>query len=382
VTDNRGATHLATTQVTVQNVPPTVEAGGPYTGQTGIPITLAGTATDPGLVDQASLTYRWDFGDGASGDGQVVSHSYARAGTYTVKLTVTDKDGGWGADTATVQVTQPNQPPRAVINGPASGKVGEALNFNASGSSDSDGTIVSYAWTFGDGSTGNGLNVTHAYNAAGSYDITLTVTDNGGLSHSATHRVVIEAPVIKRPPVAVITGPTSGLVGEPLSFSGTGSADEDGQIVAYAWDFGDGTTDNKAETTHSYQAADTYKVTLTVTDNDGLTGTASSTVWIKKPVQIKLPPTPVIAGPKMAQISQTVTFDGSGSSDRDGSIVNYEWDFGDGSTGSGLTVTHAYAQIGKYVVRLSVTDNDGLTASLAQPLVVVEIPGDRSLRQQ
>jgi PKD repeat protein len=370
VTDNKGATNLATTQVTVQNVPPAVEAGGPYAGQTNTPITLAGTATDPGLVDQAGLTYHWDFGDGSTGNGQIVSHSYGQAGTYTAKLTVTDKDGGWGSDTATVQVTQPNQPPRAVINGPTSGKVGEVLSFNANGSTDSDGTIASYVWNFGDGGTGNGLNITHTYNAAGNYDITLTVTDNGGLSHSATHRVVIEKPVIKRPPAAVINGPTSGLVGEPLNFSGTGSADEDGQIVAYAWDFGDGTTSNRAETTHSYEVAGTYKITLTVTDNDDLTDTASSTVWIKKPVQIKLPPTAVIAGPTTAQISQTVTFDGSGSNDSDGNIVSYDWDFGDGDTGSGVTVSHAYTQIGKYIVRLTVTDNDGLTASIAQPLVV------------
>ena len=104
VTDNGGLSHLATTQVTVKNVAPTVEAGGPYVGQAGSPIMLAGTARDPGLIDQTGLSYRWDFGDGSQGSGPVVSHAYAEAGIYTIVLTVRDKDGAEGVDTASVQV--------------------------------------------------------------------------------------------------------------------------------------------------------------------------------------------------------------------------------------------------------------------------------------
>ena len=104
VTDNKGATHLATGQVLVQNVPPSAEAGGPYNGQVGLAITVAGTATDPGPTDQAGLTYNWDFGDGSQASGQIVSHTYAQTGTFTIILTVTDKDGGQGTDMATVDV--------------------------------------------------------------------------------------------------------------------------------------------------------------------------------------------------------------------------------------------------------------------------------------
>jgi PKD repeat protein len=208
VTDDKGASQIATTWVEVKNVAPTAEAGGPYTGQEGSPINIAGTATDPGLIDQTGLSYRWDFGDGTGGSGPIVSHSYAQAGSYTLKLTVSDKDGAQGSDTATVQVHAINRPPVAVIEGPSQGLVGETLGFDGSGSSDSDGSLVRYAWAFGDGVSANGVQVTHVYTRAGRYQATLTVTDNAGLSASATQAVQIEEPVVNQPPVAVIEGPS------------------------------------------------------------------------------------------------------------------------------------------------------------------------------
>lgn len=193
VTDDQRATGLATTQVTVLNVPPTAEAGGPYAGLVGNPITLAGTATDPGLIDQAGLTYRWDFGDGATGNGPVVSHVYAQPGTFTAQLTVTDKDGGQGADTAAVQVMPGNQTPQAVIDGPTGGLVGQALDFSGRNSSDADGYIVSYSWNFGDNTTGSGITVTHVFSQAGSYQVSLLVTDDDGLIDDAAQIVNVTA---------------------------------------------------------------------------------------------------------------------------------------------------------------------------------------------
>jgi PKD repeat protein len=93
-------------------------------------------------------------------------------------------------------------------------------------------------------------------------------TASGGLSDSATQNVQISESVsANRPPEAVINGPKSGSVGQTLSFSGADSTDVDGRIVSYVWDFGDGTTDSGEEVTHSYSAAGSYQVTLTVTDD-------------------------------------------------------------------------------------------------------------------
>jgi PKD repeat protein len=304
VTDDKGASHIAVTQVKVENVAPMAEAGGPYAGQVGSPTTLAGTAVDPGLVDQVGLSYHWDFGDGTQGNGPLVSHSYQQAGSYEVKLTVTDKDGAQGTDTATVQVREGNQPPAAILSGPTSGLVGETLSFSGAGSADDDGRrIVRYVWDFGDRTTGSGVDVTHVYNVVGSYQVTLTVTDDGGLSDSATQIVQVDEPNL--PPAAFISSPASGLVGETLSFSGGGSSDSDGSIVSYAWDFGDWTTASGITVTHSYSATGSYTVTLTVTDNGELTGKAMHVVQIDQPAQFNPPSAAVIQGMDTAQVGMS-----------------------------------------------------------------------------
>jgi PKD repeat protein len=368
VTDDRGASHTATTQVTVLNVAPTVEAGGPYAGQVGDLINMAGTATDPGFVDQTGLSYRWDFGDGTQSSGPIVSHSYQQAGNYEAKLTVTDKDGARGTDTATVQVRKGNQPPAAIISGPTSGLVGETLNFNGVNSADEDGRIVSYTWDLGDGTAAGGVDVAHRYSAAGSYQVTLTVTDDGGLSDSATQTVQIDEPVTNLPPAAIISGLTNGLVGETLSFSGVNSADEDGRIVSYAWDLGDGTAAGGVDVAHSYSAAGSYQVTLTVTDDGGLSDSAVQNVQVNEPNQ---PPRAVISGPASGLVEETLSFSGAGSTD-DGRIVSYTWDLGDGTTGSGVDVTQAYKAAGSYQVTLTVTDDGGLSDSVVQNVQVKE----------
>jgi PKD repeat protein len=278
-----------------------------------------------------------------------------------------------------------NQPPQAVIKGPASGLVGETLSFSGGGSSDSDGAIVKYAWDFGDGTTADGVKVSHGYGKAGSYQVTLTVTDDGGLSASATLAVQIEEPSVNEPPVAVIEGPSHGLVGETLAFRGSGSSDSDGNIVKYEWDFGDGATDNKVKVAHVYTQAGSYQVTLTVTDNGGLSDSATLAVQIEEPVPANHPPVAIIQGPATAQVGESITFSGSSSSDSDGSIVDYAWVFGDGTTGSGITVTHVYTQAGSYQVALTVTDDGGLAASDGQLVQVQEIvdsnPSSRPVSQ-
>jgi len=191
---------------------------------------------------------------------------------------VTDDGGLSDSVVQNVQVKEPNLPPTAVISGPTRGLVGETLSFSGADSADEDGRIVSYTWDLGDGTTGSGVDVTHAYKAAGSYQVTLTVTDDGGLSDSAIQNVQVNEPNL--PPTAVISGPTSGLVGETLSFSGADSADEDGRIVSYTWDLDDGTSGNGITVTHSYSATGSYTLTLTVTDDGSLSDSATQSVQV------------------------------------------------------------------------------------------------------
>ncbi len=150
-----------------------------------------------------------------------------------------------------------------------------ACTFDGTGSSD-DGTIVTYAWDFGDGATTTGAQAGHTYAAAGTYTVTLTVTDNGGLSGTSTQQVTVSS-LVNQAPVASFTFACTDLA---CTFDGTGSTDADGTVTTYAWAFGDGATATGATATHTYSAAGTYTATLTVTDNGSMTGSVSQTVTV------------------------------------------------------------------------------------------------------
>ncbi len=360
VTDNAGATHSASTTATITttgNLPPTANPNGPYTGTVGASITFNGSgSSDP---DGTIASYAWNFGDGATGTGVSPTHSYSAAGTYTVSLTVTDNDGATNTASTTATITSTgNQPPVADPNGPYTGNVGMSITFDGSGSSDPDGTIASYAWTFGDGATGSGVSPTHSYAADGTYTVSLTVTDNAGATHSASTTATITT-TGNLPPTANPNGPYTGTVGASITFNGSGSSDPDGTIASYAWNFGDGATGTGVSPTHSYSAAGTYTVSLTVTDNDGATNTASTTATITSTGN--QPPVADPNGPYTGNVGMSITFDGSGSSDPDGTIASYAWNFGDGATGTGVSPTHSYSAAGTYNVSLTVTDNNGAT---------------------
>ncbi|RKZ61594.1 MAG: hypothetical protein DRQ44_11650, partial [Gammaproteobacteria bacterium] len=174
-----------------------------------------------------------------------------------------------------------NTPPTANANGPYSGTTGNNVSFSSAGSSDSDGNIVAYNWNFGDGSSSNNANPNHAYVAAGTYNVSLTVTDNDGATDSdSTTASISDQPPGNIAPTANANGPYSGTTGNNVSFSSVGSNDPDGNIVAYNWSFGDGSSSNNANPTHAYAAAGTYNVSLTVTDNDGATGSDSTSATI------------------------------------------------------------------------------------------------------
>ncbi len=178
-------------------------------------------------------------------------------------------------------------------------------------------------------------------------------------------------PTGNQPPVANAGADQTALVGETVSFDGSGSFDPDGTIVSYAWDFGDGATGTGETTTHAYSTAGTYTVTLTVTDDEGATGTDTASVIV---TALNEPPVANAGPDQTALVDETVSFDGSGSYDPDGTIVSYAWDFGDGTTGTGETTTHAYSTAGIYTVTLTVTDDGGATGTDTALITVTEAP--------
>jgi RHS repeat-associated protein len=169
------------------------------------------------------------------------------------------------------------QPPVANPGGPYSSKVGQPISFDGSKSTAPSGqSITSYAWNFGDNSTGTGVTPTHSYATAGTFQVSLTVTDTSGGTNTASTTATVAAL-----PTASAGGPYTGTVNQAVNFNGTGSSAPPGQaITSYAWNFGDTSGGSGATPTHTYSSAGTFQVSLTVTDTSGGTNTASTTATI------------------------------------------------------------------------------------------------------
>ena len=161
---------------------------------------------------------------------------------------------------------------------PSSGEAPLTVSVNAAGSSDSDGSIASYSWSFGDGGTATGVTAQHVYNQAGTFTITLTVRDNLGSQGQTTRTVTVTG---NEAPVAELQY-TAGCSIAPLqaSFDASRSYDADGNVASYSWNFGDGKTGSGATVAHTYNSAGTFPVTLTVTDDRGATSQARGTVTV------------------------------------------------------------------------------------------------------
>ena len=310
--------------------------------------------------DGTIAAYSWNFGDGSAASTLATpAHTYGAAGSYSVTLTVTDDQGATDSVTHQVTVTAPpNVAPTAAFTSSASNR---AVSVDGTGSSDSDGTVASYSWDFGDGSPAvSGATPSHTYASDGSFTITLTVTDNQGGTGSVTHSVTVAA---NKAPTAAFTQSCTNLA---CAFDGSGSTDSDGTIASYRWDFGDGTTPGTgAKPSHTFAAGGTYNVTLTVTDNQGATGSSTVTVTVAAPANQK-----PVASFTSSAVNLSVSFDGSKSSDSDGTVSSYAWNFGDGSTSTGASPSHTYGAAGSYTVTLTVTDNQGATGSTSSTVTL------------
>ncbi|MBN1859368.1 PKD domain-containing protein, partial [Candidatus Bipolaricaulota bacterium] len=266
-----------------------------------------GSSDSDGSITQ----YTWSFGDGATASGSTTSHAYTAAGTYTAQLTVTDNDGATDSTTRSITIQAlPNQSPTASFSfSPSAPIPGQQVAFNGSLSSDSDGTIIQYAWSFGDGYTASGVTASHAYAGAGTFAAQLTVTDDDGASNSATRFVTVQ-PSPNQPPTASFTmSPSSPVTGSAVQFNASASTDVDGTIVSYAWTFGDGATASGSTATHTYTSSGNFTATLVVTDDDGGTDAESRTISVSTPQLADLVVTNITHSPASPQLGASVGFE-------------------------------------------------------------------------
>ncbi len=228
--------------------------------------------------------------------------------------------------------------------------------------------ILTYSWNFGDGRTGSGKTATHSFDNPGTYVVTLTVGDS--FNRTATTSQTLDVAGGAAPSATFITSPSAPRVGENVNFNAAASRPATGRTIrTYDWDFGDGEqkSTTSAITSHDYQVAGAYSVTLVVTDDVGRTAvaTGSVTVEIDSPTAdfsfSQLPPT----------AARNMQFNSSGSSAIAGrTITSYFWDFGDGSSSTLASPSHAYAGAASFNVTLTVTDSAGKTGRVTKTVAV------------
>ncbi|GJQ64051.1 MAG: hypothetical protein SCALA702_31040 [Melioribacteraceae bacterium] len=301
--------------------------------------------------DGKIMNYYWEFGDGSDGTGITTSHVYDKVGRYPVLLRVEDDSDSpcnFGTDKISVWV---NSPPEVEIGADKIAAVGQEVDFNGGQSFDSDGEITEYMWDYGDGNTGYGVVSSHTYSNPGKYKVTLKITDNTTVSNNSASDVLTV--VVNDRPVAEAGNDLLIAADETFSLNGNSTRDNDGKIIDFNWELGDGAVKNGAVISHSYDQPGVYKVKLTVQDDSKSISDKNSD---SLQVVVNFPPV-AEAGKEQLVTESLVQFDGSSSSDQDGSITAYRWDFGDGKTSEEMSPTHIYENPGEYDVKLVVTDD-------------------------
>jgi len=283
VTDAAGRQSTDTADVTINNVPPVADAGGPYSGDEGSDISFSAS----GSTGQGLTLFEWDFGSGFESLGEAFTKKWDDNTSGTVTLRITDEDGETAEDTAGYTVN--NVSPVADAGGPYSGLTGDEINISGSftdqGSAD---TITQWEWDMDyDGSIFNidktGQDITGQWADNGTYTIALKVTDDdGAVSVPDTAEVTIN----NREPSADAGGPYDVDEGSSVALDGSGSGDADGMISEYAWDldndgvYDDATGQDPVFDASSLDGPSTVNISLKVTDDDGAADTEDSTITV------------------------------------------------------------------------------------------------------
>lgn len=351
-------------------------AWGPTSGTAGTQVTFSfrfdNFATDIIDVSDASVSYSWgpssDFG------------AFTLLGYGTITLTSTQtlpSVATTGTLFATLQGTSYSDPtPTTCTSSAMLVTVNPSGPVTASASVNRTVTDVGiavgltctetggyppfvYTWDFGDGQTGSGSTVTHAYSGPGVWTATCIVRDGSGSASQAEVAISVDPlPTVLIPPAPHMAQPGTPLVFNATASGGTGR-------LAYTWDFGDGSNGTGENLSHAYGTAGNY--TAVVHATDGVGGAASASI----PVEITLIAVTAGTSRSSAAPGDVVSFSASAVGGA-GSPYAFAWDFGDGTNGTGPFVSHAYSNPGTYTPRVTVTDALGGRDTKALPAVTIQ----------
>jgi len=271
-----GGTYTATVTVTdslgrsasAQTAPITIAPGitvnitaQPLSGPFPLSVTFNSSVAN---AASGGLTYAWSFGDGGTSNEIAPTHTYTKAGNYSVTLKVTDSRNRSGTSgPLAIRVTASVTPIARISASVESGQGPLSVDFT---STVEGGTLpYEYLWNFGDGSTSTETNPSHTYTDPGMYVVWLEVTDSASKTNRSTElTITVESDTTME--VVIAASNVTGTVPMTVSFNSTilnGTAP-----FFYRWSFGDGVNSTQANPTHTYEKAGTYKVTLTVTDSN------------------------------------------------------------------------------------------------------------------
>ena len=325
----------------------------------------AGTTYD---INSDTLSYEWDFGDGAMGKGQTTEHTYKDYDVYDVKLMVNDNSQMECASSIDFVKVQINDAVKADAGNDIVACLGEPIVLDGSKSyTNPPGTSMG-KWDFGDGTSGKGIEVSHTYTKPGKYEAQLTIESrlNADCPASTDTRAV----QVNSPPTVTLKAPEIHCVGEEISFEASAQDNEDTELEYY-WSFGDGLIlrgGNKVS--HKYETGGTYKVSVIVDDKRE---SACSTATATQTIKINTPPKADTGVNQSCCVDVAAEFDGSASYDPDGDSLSFTWDFGDGETSDMPIPTHTYKAPKEFTVKLTVNDNVGSACSVASESFTTKI---------
>lgn len=378
VTDNDLNQRQLTVRVNVRNSDPVPDFDfAPKVVDTSTIVTFADKSDD---IDGSIVNWTWDFGDpGAACTTNVLlvlgthacsarysfepnpSHQFVTPGNVSVTLTVTDNLGGRQSLSKVVVVR--DAPPLPNFDySPPDPQTLVQVNFRDL-STDRDGTIVGWNWSFGDGAFGSTSAPSHKYPHPGLFPVSLTVTDNNGVSSTVSQNILVQ----NRAPIAdFVWGPVGSTAEVAVQFTST-STDPDGVILLTQWEFGDGSGSAVGNSTsHTFPRQGVYPVTVHVTD-----GIATSTLTRTVAIADAAPRASLTITPNPTYRSATVLFADT-STDFDGdAITSRLWTFGDGNTSTLQFPTYTYQTLGEYPITLTVTDSAGKTGNASTVLRVL-----------
>ena len=305
-------------------------------------------------------SWNWNFGNGNTSTLQNPGATYSNPGTYTVTL-VASNGSSSNTKTQINYITVYAKPGTNFNVSTDTACIGQTINFTNTTTIAAGGAPISfYSWDFGDGTApASTQNVTHSYNAAGNYPVSLITTDGHGCSNTKIIHVVISP----MPVPSFTMGPVFKCTA-PLAVTFTNTSTSVGSTT-YLWHFGDGSTSNQVNPTHTYTASGNYNITLILNQH----GCIDSIV---KPgaISIQNITTSFVATPSVVCSGQAVTFTNTSTP----AATTANWAFGDGSTSTTISPAHTYTAAGTYTVALAATDAAGCTGNATTTVTVNQTP--------